>query len=193
MPIIQTAGSISANDYGLSSANQDIGAYVAIQTFTGNGTASSYTFSNIPQIYTHLQLRYFARTTYSSIDTIYLYNYNNSGTSSNSSYHALTSDGSTSSNSTGTGSFSSVISSCPGSSQTTGIFGAGIIDILNYTNTSIQKTVRGIGGYDASGSGSIWQSGNTPIALGTGAVTNLTILANSNFVSGSYFSLYGVK
>ena len=44
------------------------GAYESIATFTGNGTASSYTFSSIPQTYKSLQLRIFGSSSAAGTD-----------------------------------------------------------------------------------------------------------------------------
>ena len=175
-----------------ASAGLDAGAMDALFTLYGNGSTTTFTFPSIPQTYANLHLRYFVRTSNSSYDIAYTYNYNGGLASSNSSYHYLSYDGSTASGSSGIGSFSSVNSFVPGANQTAGVFGAGYLDILDYTSTK-QKTVRSFGGYDASGSGYVGIFGNTPLANPTSPVTALSVAFNSAPVAGSYLALYGVK
>jgi hypothetical protein len=194
MPLLETRASGSALAYGLNSFIPDFDAFFSIDTKFGDGTNAQFNFS-IPQTYAHLQLRYFARTTYASgPDTLYIYGLRNGGgESTNSSYHSLTYDGSAAGGVTGTGSYSAVNALVPGLNQTSGVFGAGYVDILDYSVTGKQKTIRCFGGYDANGSGVAGLYGNTPISLGTNAINTLSVLFNSPPVVGSYFALYGVK
>ena len=168
-------------------------AFESLFTATGNGSATQFDFT-IPQTYKHLHARVFVRTSYAAgPDTCYTFAYNGASTSTNSSYHALTFDGSNPVPINGTGSFSGVNFLVPGSGQTAGVFGAGFIDILDYSVAGKQKTVRSFGGYDANGSGALGLYGSTPLALGTSAVTALSFIFNSAPVTGSYISIYGVK
>jgi hypothetical protein len=72
------------------------------------------------------------------------------------------------------------------------IFGAIIIDLVDYASTTKNKTVRYIAGLEANypnlainlGSG-LW--------LNTAAVTSVTLLAANNFTSTTTFALYGIK
>jgi hypothetical protein len=75
----------------------------------------------------------------------------------------------------------------------TNVFGAGVTDILDYTNTSKNTTVRALGGADANGSGSIDLT--SAAWLNTNAVTSITLTTNngSTFTAGSSFALYGIK
>jgi hypothetical protein len=80
----------------------------------------------------------------------------------------------------------------PGDGSPSGVFGVGVIDILDFASTSKNKTVRALHG--------ALTSTNTGIALtsgawyNTGAVTSINFAIGSNsFLAGTRFSLYGVK
>jgi uncharacterized membrane protein len=109
-------------------------------------------------------------------------------------YHNLYGNGSsvTSSNSGGT-SFSTLIDYIPGSGATSGIFGLGVFDILDYANTNKIKTFRSLGGFDANGSGAVglFSGANND----TSVITSLSFAMNSgnNLAQYSSFALYGIK
>lgn len=161
----------------------------------GSGPSSIFTFSSIPQTFTHLQVRGFIRTTNASVeDTIYAYNFNNNGGSTGSAYHLITGNGSTVIASGATSSFSSVLGYAPGANANSNVYGSFILDIFDYTNTNKNKTLRTIGGYDNNGSGSVSLFSNLPLTLpGTAAVTSLSILCNGNITADSRFDLYGIS
>jgi hypothetical protein len=78
------------------------------------------------------------------------------------------------------------------STYTAGVFGAGIIDILDYTNTNKYKTVRSLNGVDNNGSGAL--ALNSSLWLNTAAITNITITSDGTlFDQYSSFALYGIK
>jgi hypothetical protein len=80
-----------------------------------------------------------------------------------------------------------------GNSGATNIFAGAVVDILEYANTNINKTVRSLQGMDLNGSGWIYlQSGNW---RSTSAVTSITLNRQygSNFLTNSSFALYGIK
>ncbi len=76
---------------------------------------------------------------------------------------------------------------------TANIFGAGIIDILDYKNTNKSTTTRSLTGIDRNG------SGNTRIDSGNwrnnNAITSIQLIngSSTNFVANSSFILYGIK
>jgi hypothetical protein len=80
----------------------------------------------------------------------------------------------------------------PTNSAAANVFGAGIIDILDYADTNKYKTVRALSGTDNNGSGDI--------ILGSGlyqqttAITSITLEANGvNWLTNSSFALYGIR
>ena len=170
------------------------GAYDSIATTTvGAGGTSSITFSSIPSTYTHLQIRFTARTNRANaIDPFYV-RMNSDSTAANYVSHALYGSGTSavSNNTTGEpGTFHYLVS---GANANTSVFGSMVIDILDYTNTNKYTTTRSIGGSDNNGSGFICF--NSGLWMNTNAVTSLTILpfVGPNFVEYSTFSLYGIK
>jgi hypothetical protein len=69
---------------------------------------------------------------------------------------------------------------------------AAVLDLLDYTSTTKNKTLRFLGGVDNNGSGGIWLSSN--IYITTAAITSLSFKFNSyNFTPDSRISLYGIK
>ena len=74
------------------------------------------------------------------------------------------------------------------------IFGANVLDILDYANTSKYTTARILGGIDINGSGGNIRL-DSGVWMNTAAVTSLTISPTTanNFVQYSSFALYGIK
>jgi hypothetical protein len=193
MPIVGSFAGASARAYGLGAGVQPlILAFDSIQTVTvGGGGASSIDFTSIPATYTHLQIRGISRATAAIGDQMLQFQLNGD-TSSNYSYHALSGAGaSTSAGATSSASFL-IAQQSPGNNKTAGIYGAYVIDILDYANTNKFKTTRCIGGFDANGSGELGlTSGNW---RNTNAITSIKLyLGIYNFAQYSSFALYGVK
>jgi hypothetical protein len=125
-------------------------SYESIATTTvGAGGTSTITFSSIPSTYTHLQIRMFARSNRAGNNESTV-NLRINGQTSSYSYHRLIGDGSSASSSGGGSTYAMFFY---GISSTANIFGAGIFDILDYTNTNKYKTVRTLIGHDQSGAG----------------------------------------
>jgi hypothetical protein len=162
-------------------------SYESIATTTvGSGGSATITFSSIPSTYKHLQIRYIGRNTTAADAPILRFN---SDSGSNYARHKLAGDGATVSAAAATTATYMGIGDVPATANS---FAAGVIDVLDYQNTSKYKTVRSLTGYDLNGSGSIdfrsnlWQS--------TSAVTDISIAASSNnFAQYSSFALYGIK
>jgi hypothetical protein len=98
---------------------------------------------------------------------------------------------------TGTASTSEIRILCEPSSSTAGIYGVGILDIIDYASTSKYKTTRAIAGVDSNSSitsdtaiglfSGLWQS--------TAAINSITITAfgGSGIGNSSSFALYGIN
>jgi len=170
----------------------DTGAMFPLQVVTvGAAGASSITFSNIPNTYSHLQVRMIARDTRAVTLEGFKVQFN-SDTSTNYSDHALYGDGSSASAyaNVNAGHMSPyAISSANASAN---VFGVSVIDILDYASTNKYKTIRALTGVDNNGSGALsLTSGNW---RNTNAITSITIGAQvGNLVQYSQFALYGVK
>lgn len=168
--------------------------FIASQTVSGSST-SSVDFSSIPSTFTHLQLRIFARQTGSAgavAGSVFVILNNDTATSSYS-IHRLIGNGSfTSSDGFATGSFQAFVSAIPAFSDTTGVFGVAIVDLLDYTNTNKNKTLRALSGYDGNGVGGQAIIGSAAW-YSTVAINRITVNAQyGNFVAGTRIDLYGI-
>jgi hypothetical protein len=169
------------------------GAFESIAAAVVDASGSStVTFSNIPQNYAHLQIRLFARST-TAAGNSNAYIQFNGVTSAAYSYHELTGSGGTAGSAGSASVTGPRICSYPAASSTVSTFGAGIIDILDYANTSKNTTYRSLNGNDQNGSGYVilfsgaWYN--------TDAVTSILIGDNSggNFVQYTHAALYGIR
>jgi hypothetical protein len=162
-------------------------AFNSIATFTGNGTASSYTFSSIPSTYKSLQIRVFANDATGNNIRLRI----NGDTATNYTYHGIRGDGTTLDAVAGTSQTSNWVAGYAG--FTSNIFTAAIIDIHDYASTTKNKTIRSFAGYDQNGDGfnQLW-SGSW---LSTSATTSITLLNTgaANYVTGTTFALYGIN
>jgi len=178
------------------------GGYDALATITVPlGGTATITFANIPSGYRHLQIRGFgqsSRATYGWDDVIIRFN---GDTASNYARHYLGGNGSSayagSANTPGTYIYTdSIIGS---STAGANVFGSFIMDILDYSSTSKNKTVRTLGGTDLNGTvggqggritmnSGLWFA--TPAAISS---IVLSTASGTNFSQYSSFALYGVK
>jgi hypothetical protein len=166
--------------------------WIAGQTVGAGGT-SGFTFSSIPQTFTHLQVRVFARGTGTSgaPNNFYLTSFN--GTSANGSVHRLLGDGSAAGSNSYTGGSSLAYGYTNITSQTANVFGSYIIDILDYANTNKNKVYRSIGGFDVNGSGGyVSLNSGLVVGLGTAAITSFILNADVGYDQYSRADLYGI-
>lgn len=168
------------------------GSFESIATVAvGAGGSGSVEFSDIPQTFTHLQLRYISRDARTnSYDSPVDMRFN--GNSSNSyAKHALQGDGSTV---VAPSEISQTYIRLEGGGNSTlpSSFGFGITDILEYTNTNKNKTIKQIAGVNKNGSGFIRL--NSGFWANTAAITSITLTPfSSPFAQYSHFALYGIK
>lgn len=166
----------------------DTSGFFAIATYTvPSATASSISFTSIPQTYTHLQLRTTLRsTTTNSYATISI----NSGTYRQNWWY--TSGGAyTVSTSTSTDVVFSKLSSA-----TAGYFAPNILDINDYSSTTRNKVIRGMGGGDttySNSTGGNWAFSSL-LSMNTAGVSTITLTPSSgNFAQYSQATLYAWK
>lgn len=168
------------------------GAYELITTRLVTSNLTAFTLSGIPaETYKHLEVRFTLRNGTATNRSLYVRP--NGSTASIYANHSLRGDGSsvTSTNATSQG-FALIGDAAVGYTATAGIFGAGVISILDYASTSKNKTIRSLAGrHDAASNAvalasSLWAS--------TAAITSITFQMQSGTIGvGSRFSLYGVK
>jgi len=164
------------------------GAYELIQTQVLSSSASSVTFSSIPQTYKHLQVRLISQNDNSASTNAFLRINSDSG--SNYAWHYLSANGSSVSSSAAASQSSVLFNSQ--SNGTANAFGSSVIDVLDYSAITKNKTVRIATSRSAPFNNiGLWSG----LWADTSAVTALSF-ANTNstsFVAGSRFSLYGIK
>ena len=191
MPILGIiASAISGNLFAPS------GAYDSIATTTvGSGGSASITFSSIPATYTHLQIRLLSKSTNTSATDDGIYFTFNGDTTAKYTRHFLYGTGS-SAGSGGASVLQTFMSLGDTTTQGNGanFFGVTIADILDYANTNKYKTGRGLGGYDANGSGINWfASGSWQNTAAITSVTMTMVGGTYNFAQYSHAALYGIK
>jgi hypothetical protein len=152
-------------------------------------TPGSLVLSNIPQTFTHLQLRFWGRSNNNATNASVMFCLPNNDFSALYSAHALSGDGSsaTAAN-TLSGQWGGY--STAGSTATASVFGAIVIDILDYRDTNKNRVMRSIGGYDSNGSGRV--SLTSQLFRSTTAITSLGIYTEGNMAVGTRVDLYGI-
>jgi hypothetical protein len=189
MPIVGRFGSLA----GLGSLILPGGAMESIATVTvGSGGASSLTLSNIPSGFQHLQLRWIARGTRSAASESLLIRFNDA-TTDHWQYHMLYGDGSAAGALSSAGPGSNInIGDPTAATATANVFGAGVNDIVDYSSTSKNKTVRTFQGFDRNGAGTV--SMVSGAWSNTAAINKILIFAsNANIAEFSTFALYGLR
>ena len=182
-----------------SSMQGAVGNFESISTVNvGVAGSATITFSSIPSTYKHLQIRFLAATTrlIYGFDAMNLQM--NGDTGANYAYHRVEGNGSTA-GAAGVASANNILLG----DRTIGaampnVYGTGVLDILDYANTSKYKTTRNLNGVDNNGTydgtyfpyialaSGLWQS--------TSAITSLTFTPNNGiFKQYSSFALYGIK
>jgi hypothetical protein len=167
-------------------------SFESIATSTANG-AGYLSFTDIPQTYTNLQLRYMTRNNASAgtTDQILMW-FNGNQTAANYRTHYLWGNGTAAETSTYTGLGYVRVGMCPASGANAAIWGVGIVDILDYTNTSKNKTVKNFWGHDQNGSGTIAQTSG--LWVNTAAITSINVAVSGYYeASGATWGLYGIK
>jgi hypothetical protein len=170
--------------------------FVSIATQTvSSGGASSITFSNIPQVYKHLQIRGKARGTdpyaYAFLGITF-----NGDTGTNYSRHIILGDGVnspppsygyTSQTKAGAGYVT-------GSTSGSNMFGAFVTEILDYTASNKYKTVRSLCGGDNNASATYGYINYGSTAwMNTNAITSISLFTDANIAQYSSFALYGIQ
>jgi hypothetical protein len=171
----------------------DPGAMIPLTTTTLSTASATITFSDIPQAYEHLQIRALGRGSVAQGEMQIFVRFN-SDSGTNYSAHLLRGDGSSVYTAAQTsGNRVDGVIRMPAANATSGIFGVGVIDILDYANTNKYKTLRSLGGLDANGSGQIYY--RSGLWMNTNAINSITIGIDDggNFVQYSSFALYGIK
>jgi hypothetical protein len=162
---------------------------VSIATTTLSSNSSTITFSSVPQVYKHLQIRAVHQSTAASWTNISL---NSDTTASNYVMHRFSGDGATA--------FAeSYVSSNQRrffTSYPSPYWCSSVIDILDYTDTNKNTTVRGLHSWVGDGASGFDGEANyiSNLWLNTAAVSTIDItIPGQNFTQYSKFALYGIQ
>ena len=189
MPLLGT----SASQF----SGKSFSSFDSIQTVTVTSNSYSVDFLSIPQTYKHLQIRGIARTAQTGQAggvQLGLF-FNNSG-ESNHAYHAIGGDSYNASPRSGaSNNYIPIQSGAVRDSVSSGIYAANIIDLLDYSSTTKNKTVRTFSGNEFNGSPlDIQVTLGSGVVLSTTAITSVSISNVSyDLVPGTTFTLYGIK
>jgi len=179
---------------------------IASQTVSGSST-NAITFSNIPQNFTHIQIRAFWNNTASvSGDYQLAMAFNGDGyPGTNYSWHIMNSYGTALGAYGATGQWNCYLGNLGGVSgsgsanyvtptSTATTFAFSLSDIFDYSNPNKNKTVKTLSGVDYNGGGNIMLSSSAK-ETSTSAITSIifqTAGSGGNFLAGSRIDLYGL-
>ena len=165
------------------------GSYESIASVdVGAGGTLEIDFTSIPSTYEHLQIRGIFRQ--AAGEAILMRFNGDSG--SNYACHALYSDGSTAGSGAAASRTNIPIERFSGMPTGANIYGAAVIDILDYKNTNKYKTLRSLSGHDSNGSG--YTHLESGLWMSTSAITSIKLFTPGNVYSQySQFALYGVN
>jgi hypothetical protein len=171
--------------------------YELIQTYVLGSNQAEITFSSLgtySSTYKHLQIRGASRNTRSgfaaSLTGIRL----NADTGSNYSWHSIRGDGSSVSAEGFANTSLMRVSFVPSATSTANSFDGLVVDILDAYSTTKNKTIRSLGGIASTQSNISLMSGNYRSLTAISSITILDEISSGNsFLTGSRFSLYGIK
>ena len=170
------------------------GAFDLLETTTLSTSASSVTFSGLGAYsdYKHLQIRSVARNTVTNSGSSNLYLRFNGATSTSYKKHGLAGNGSAVYSYTSAADDKIGLGSHVADNGTTsGIYAPSVIDIVDFSATSKSTTLRSLCGVAGIGNPTVQlQSG---LYMTNAAVTSISLFGDWDFITGSRFSLYGVK
>lgn len=175
-----------------------VGSYDSLATITvPSGGLASITFAGIPAGYRHLQIRMSAQTNKATYGRDSFKMTFNGDTGSNYSYHEIVGDGAVAAYA-GT-SATSIFLDAVSTGVATNVFSANIIDVLDYSSVTKNKTIRQLGGVDHNGliagyggevalCSGLWMNSST-------AVISITLAPWTGTLWNQYstFALYGIK
>ena len=154
--------------------------YEPIATYTIPSTTSSYTFSSIPSTYTDLIIVTSIQRTATGNTRIRF----NGDTGTNYSTTYIEGNGTAASSVRVTNQTYMTLDY----SNSTSNWVPSIANVMNYANTTTNKTMinrTGDAGVVVLGYAQLWRS--------TAAINSITLVSDTNFATGSTFTLYGIK
>lgn len=185
-------GSLWFGSFSAGGAPSGAGDYELISTTVLGSSAASVTFSGLgtsAAAYKHLQMRITARNTIPG-PTDDLNVRFNSDTAGNYAMHQLYGNGSSVASEAYTNTTLAASALIAGNTATANAFGVAVIDILDFSQTTKNKTIRGLSGIVGASSYILLRSNHW---RSTATVTQIDLSCSGSFATGSRFSLYGLK
>ena len=169
-------------------------SYDLLESSLMSGSTASVTFSSLGSYsaYKHLQIRYSLRNTTGNTDLNILVN---GITTASYRRHELRSNGSALSSISSGDNSSWTLNIATGSNANASRYGMGIIDVLDFLNSSKNPSIRIFHGQadDSSGNRVVLMSGMYPSAQAWSSLQIKPASDNGYFAAGSRISLYGIK
>lgn len=170
-------------------------SYESIATASGTGSSDTITFSSIPSTFKHLQLRLLVKNSNAGAGNSLGIVRFNSDTAANYAYHLLYGDGTSAAVLAGA-TVNGIRIAGTDVTSTSGYYGVGVLDILDYASTTKNKTLRGLSGADGNvGGGAFYLGVSSGLWMNTTAITSVSIINSSGsaFTTASTIALYGIK
>jgi hypothetical protein len=161
----------------------------------GSGGTSTVSFTSIPSTFVHLQIRFIVRENTGSVSNTsdnFRIRYNGD-TGSNYSLQRIFQN----ENNNNAGDFYAnqtdvVASGLAGASTTASVFSGGIIDIYNYANTNMYKSMKSKMGSVNATNGGIFYTGG--VWRNTNAITSIELRPDTgDLAQYSHVALYGIR
>ena len=194
MPLIASRAGGSASGFGglrtFGAAAVDTGAMFPLGMVQLAASTSTITFSSIPATYKHLQMRFLTIAPDGYTDG-YI-SLNSDTTATNYYMNRIFGNGSATGNTAGNN------NQCFNGWGTgeTGLAVAGVVDILNYSDTSNIKMFRVVTGFsnNIGASTGNWIGQHSVVWNNTSAITSISIrMDGANLLTNSRATLYGIK
>jgi hypothetical protein len=192
---VASVNSLGSSESASSNSVTTYNNFASIATYTADGSTQLATFSNIPQYYTHLEIRALVRVTGGgNLVTNTAWDANNNS-SAIYTYHLLRGNGSTNDSIAATGMTNAIINDaamCSGNAA--GMFGGWVMEILNYTSSLYFKTVRQFAGCDNNSTATLQPQltfGSNQIGTFNPITTLRFNATNGNWAAGTVIALYG--
>jgi hypothetical protein len=164
-------------------------SYESIATATGTGSSTTITFSSIPSTFASLQIRILGRSSaVAAAGSITVYA--NNDTATNYTRHRLSTNGTTVT-ATGVVSTDTQLGRVTASSAAANVMGVTIIDIIDYSSTTKNKTFTSYSGHDQNGSGDLWLTSG--LWISTAAINRIDLVIGGNWTTQTQIALYGIK
>lgn len=168
--------------------------HLATYTVTNPSLTGAIYMLNFSENYQHLQVRITGRSKVNGPISSLYYSFYRDGVSTPSAFasHYLYTDGGGTvgaASNTGLG-YMFAGSAFPGATATANVFSTIIIDLLDYTNTTKNKTVRTMYGHDRNGAGYV--AFTSSVGVHPNAVNSAWFDTEGSFAVGTRFDIYGI-